>query len=281
MASSVSRYSTLIAAVAVLAVLAPLANAGTRETVLPTIYVEYTMNCTFTISDDYGRRVTSLAPGTYQIHITSPVVFSTVDLSGINDMTACKGFLDFRLTGPGVNLTTTLQDGDEDKDTFKETFQPSGSYTAVDLNQPAVARAVFTTTASGSPDAPQSPYKPSTSSSKGDVSQDPIGSAVKTNPLRGTLTAIVSSTGKVQLLFKGKPVSTLKEGRYTATVKDQSKKAGLLLQLLGKSGQVVSSLTASSTPFVGRRTAELTLKKGQWGFLPTSSGKKSYFIVVG
>jgi hypothetical protein len=281
MASSVSRYSTLIATLALFAVLVPATHAGVRETVLPTIYVEYTMNCTFSISDDNGRRVTSLAPGTYQVHITSPVVFSTVDLSGINDMTACKGFLDFRLTGPGVNLSTTLQDGDEDKDTFKETFQPSGTYTAVDLNQPAVARVVFTTTASGSPEAPPSPYKPSTSSSKGDVSQDPIGSAVKANPLRGSLSAVVTPTGKVQLLFKGKPVSTLREGRYTATVKDQSKKAGLFLQLLGKSGQVVSSLTASTTPFVGQRTAELTLKKGQWGFLPSSGGKKSYFIVVG
>ena len=137
------------------------------------------MNCTFTITDDDGTRVSSIAPGTYQIQVSSPVVFAAVDLSGINDFTACKSFVQFQLTGPGVNLVTTLQDGDEDKDVFTETFQPSSTYTARDLNQPSVARAVFTTTASGIAERAGSPSTSSGSSGKGTPSVDIVGSKAK------------------------------------------------------------------------------------------------------
>jgi hypothetical protein len=42
------------------------------------------------------------------------------------------------------------------------------------------------------------------------------------------------------------------------------------------------SLTASGVQFTGKRTATLTLKKGQWNFVAIGgSGKKSFFIVVG
>jgi hypothetical protein len=155
--------------------------------------VDYAMNCTFTITDDGGKRVSSIPPGTYQIQITTPVVFSAVDLSGINDFTACKSFVQFQLSGPGVNVTSTLQDGDEDKDILKETFQANSTYTARDLNQPLVARAVFTTTASGSPSAPANPAAPSTSPTKPSASVDIVGSALKANPFRGTLAATVSA----------------------------------------------------------------------------------------
>jgi hypothetical protein len=286
MAALARPFLTLFALVAVAAALVPAGGARVQQTVLPSLYVEYTMNCTFSIFDDDRRRVTTIAPGTYQVFITSPVVFSAVDLSGIFDMTACKGFADFRLTGPGVNLTTTLQDGDEDKDTFKETFQPGATYTAVDLNQPQVARVVFATAATGAPAAPATPFSPSSSPGKPHTSVDPVGSKApsviaKSYPFRGALTAQVDVAGKVKLLFKGKAVGTLKEGRYSAMVTDSSKRAGLIFQLLGKNGQVVSSLTASKLAFTGKRTASLLLKKGQWGFLPTSSGKRNFFIVVG
>ena len=39
---------------------------------LPTLYVNYNMNCTFGITDDSGKAVTSIAPGTYQVQITTP-----------------------------------------------------------------------------------------------------------------------------------------------------------------------------------------------------------------
>src|SRR5262249_31967117 len=98
----------------------PAGGARTAD-VLPTLYVAYTMHCTFAITDDSGRRVASIPPGTYQVLVTTPMVFADVDLSGIFDMTACKGFVQFQLTGPGVNLQTTLQDGDEDKEMLRGT----------------------------------------------------------------------------------------------------------------------------------------------------------------
>jgi hypothetical protein len=282
MALRARRLPILVAALAGAAVLVPAAGARSQQTVLPTLYVDYAMNCTFTISDDNGRRVTSIAPGTYQIHVTSVVVFATVDLSDFNDFTACKGSTQFQLTGPGVSVFTTLQDGDEDKDYFKETFLPGSTYTAVDLNHPAVARAVFTTTSAGNaPNAPASPSAPSSSAGKPSTSTDLVGSAIKTYAFRGTLTATVDAAGKLRLLFNGRPVGSLKEGRYTTKVTDESRKAGVFFQLLNKSGAVVSTLTASNAPFVGKRSSSLTLRKGQWRFTPTAGGRRSLFAVVG
>jgi hypothetical protein len=282
MALLVRRFSTLIAVLALAAVLLPAAGAGSRETVLPTLYVDYAMNCTFAITDDDGKRVSSIPAGTYQVHVASVVVFAVVDLSGIDDFTACKGFVQFQLTGPGVSLFTTLQDGDEDKDYFKETFHGGGTYAAVDLNRPAVARAVFTATAgSGSANAPASPYVPSASATKPTASTDIVGSARKTYPFRGTLSASVDAAGKLKLLHNGRSVDSLKEGKYTTRVADRSKNAGFYFKLLNKNGAVVSSVTATTIPFVGNRTTTLTLKKGQWGFTAAGNGKKTLFIVVG
>ena len=138
--------AALVVAPALLAV--PL---GRADTSLPTLYVNYSMNCTFVMTDESGKTLTSVAPGNYQILVTSPVPFAAVDLAGINDMTACKGSAQFALTGPGVSLTTTLDDGDSDNAFLYATFAPSSTYTAVDNTQPAVAHFSFTTTASGTP----------------------------------------------------------------------------------------------------------------------------------
>ncbi len=271
----VRRFSTLTAVLALAAVLVPAGGARSHETVLPTLYVEYTINCVFTITDDAGKRVSSIAPGTYQIHVTTPLVFSEVDLSGISDMTACKSFVQFELTGPGVNLATTLQDGDDDDDDLKTTFHASSTYTARDLNQPTVARVVFTTTATGSPTAPTSPYKPSTSPTKSTTSTDIVGSAVKSTPFRGALKATVSAAGKLTLTFKGKAVDKLTAGRYSVKVVDRSKKAGFVLQQLHK-----SAITLTKTKFVGNSAGNVTMKPGQWLYF-RGGGKAHYFLVFG
>jgi hypothetical protein len=141
---------------------------------------------------------------------------------------------------------------------------------------------MFTTTSAGnSPNAPGSPSTPSSSAGKPTTSTDIVGSAVKTYAFRGTLTATVDAAGKPRLAFNGSSVASLKEGRYTAKVADESRKAGFIFQLLNKNGSVVSTLTASNAPFVGKRTASLTLRKGQWGFASTNGGRRSLFTVVG
>ncbi len=256
----------LAAAAAAAAVLVP---AGGADTVLPTLYFRYTNNCTFSISDDSGRAVTQIVPGSYQVFVMTPVVFAGVDLTGVFDMTACKGYVQFQLTGPGVNIQTTLQDGDEDKDLERATFQPGSTYVALDNNQPGVTRTTFTTAASGSATGPTGS---STSSVSGGSSQQSlVGSAA--NPFRGALDAIVYASGKLSLTRNGKPVTTLKTGRWTFSVDDESRKAGFSLQVLrGK------AMTITSPTYTGSHDATVELKPGRWAFF-TPAGKRTTFFV--
>jgi hypothetical protein len=265
--------SILAALLAAAAVVVPAGNA--RVGALPTLFVNYTMNCTFTIVDDSGKRVTSIAPGTYQVYVQTPQVFADVDLSGIFDMTACKSFVQFQLTGPGVNLSTTLQQGDEDKDLLSANFQPNGTYTASDLNQPTVARATFSTTATGTPTPSTGAGNTSTgssSSSKGSTQSSLVGSAVV--PFRGNLAATVNASGKLTLTLKGKPVGTLKSGLYTFTVHDNSAKSGFTVQKLKSPATALTGVA-----YKGTHVKSIQLKAGQWTFF-TPSGAKNYFIVA-
>jgi hypothetical protein len=270
--------TVVLAVLAATAVLAPSASArSTRSAVLPTLYVSYAMNCTFTITDDNNARVSSIAPGLYQVDVVTPIVFADYDLTGVTDMTACQSFAQFQLTGPGVNVASTLQDGDEDKDIVTATFQPSGTYTAVDLNQPSVARVVFTTTATGTPNAPTSPVTTS-SSAKGNTSTSVIGSKADSTPgrLRGSLAGSVSAAGKLTLESNGKAVSKLKSGRYTFVITDSSKKTGFVVQ---QNHRVAKTVTAPA--YTGKKSVTLDLSAGQWFFYASFIGTKNFFIVVG
>jgi hypothetical protein len=265
----VPRFSTLTALLAAAAVLVP-AGGARLTAVQPTLYVDYTMNCTFSISDDSGKRVTSIPPGTYQVLVQTPMVFADVDLSGIFDMTACKSFVQFQLTGPGVNLSTTLQDGDEDKEMLRATFQPSATYTAQDNNQASATRTTFGTQASGTAVAPTGPA--SSVSGKGSSQGDLVGSAA--NPFRGSLDAIVFKSGKLSLSRNGKTIRSLKSGRYTFSVDDESKTTGFTVKPLR--GKAVNVTTAA---FVGSHSLTLTLGQGRWYFY-WAGGKKTTFFVA-
>jgi hypothetical protein len=233
---------------------------------LPTLYVNYMMNCTFTMTDDSGKPVTSPAPGTYQIAVASPVPFDGVDLSGINDMTACKGNVQFQLTGPGVNVGTTLDDGDGTYEILSATLKPSTTYVAMDMNQPGVARLSFTTLASGSPSTVQTA-----------TTAVPAAADTSANgpPLLGTLAATVGSSGKIGLTLKGKQVSTLKGGRYAVNVVDTSFKSGFVLQRAGK-----PATTLTGSRFVGKKSVTLNLAAGRWSFAAAAGGHKSWFVVT-
>jgi len=255
--------------VAALAAAVFLVPAGGADTVLPTLYFRYTTNCTFSISDDGGRAVTQIAPGSYQVFVTTPVVFAGVDLSGVFDMTACKGYVQFQLTGPGVNIQTTLQDGDEDKDLERATFQPGGTYVALDMNQPGVTRTTFTTATSGSATGPTGTS--SSSVSGGSAQQSLVGSAA--NPFRGALDATVYASGKLALVRNGKPVTTLKTGRWTFSVDDESRKAGFALAVLnGK------ALTVTSTTFTGSHDVTVELKPGRWSYFTPGGNRTTFFV---
>ena len=279
MSRNVRRFSALTAAIALAVVLVNAGNSATKASGLPTLYVAYTMNCTFSITNDAGTAITQIPPGTYQVQIMTPAVFADIDLTDSQGtMTACQSFVQFQITGPGVNLTTTLQDGDEDYGLIDETFLPGSTYTAVDNNQPSVARLVFTTASSGSPVIPTNPSSGG-GTGKGSSQTELVGSTSSTKTTtpvvnRGTLLATVSAAGKVTLTFKGKAVSTLKSGRYTISVADHSKKGGFVVQETGNTPH-----TVSTGAFTGARHEGVSLVKGQWFFYSSFLGSKSYFLV--
>src|SRR3954453_13247090 len=99
MAARVRRALTLTAALLAAAVLVPVSSAGRRDNgapALPTLYVVYTLNCTFSIVDDRGKPGTSIAPGSHQIEASTPITFKpavpggpTVDRSAPADVRGC------------------------------------------------------------------------------------------------------------------------------------------------------------------------------------------------
>ena len=256
----------LAASLALGGLLAVAGPAGAAT--LPTLYVNYSQNCTFTITDDAGNAVGAIAPGTYQVEVQTPGDFGGVDLNGITDMTACRGFVQFQLTGPGVSIQTTLDDGDSDFTLATGVFRPNATYTAVDENQASVARVVFTTNGStaGPPPVTTAPTQTTTSPS-----------AKASTAFRGTLLASVNANGTLTLTSSsGQPVVSLRSGRYAVSVSDQSKTHGFTLSELGKPA---TPLTAAG--FVGTRRLTVELTPGQWFFFPSVFHQRSYFSVVG
>jgi hypothetical protein len=252
-------------------VLASLVAAGPRHAraaVLPTLYVNYvSTNCTFTMTTDSGSRVTTIAPGTYQVVIDQ------------SDFSSCTGLPDFQLTGPGVSLETPVDAGTGAAANFKVTFAPSSTYLAQDLTQPVLSRVTFTTQASGAPPAVSLPAGTATGPSTKSSSTDIVGSAARSKsaalPFRGTLAGTVSSNGTPTLSYKGKTVTELVAGKYTVSVVDHSKTGGFIIQEIKKTATTVTGI-----PFVGKKTVTINLTAGQSFFYPTFVGKKSYFIVV-
>lgn len=284
MAARVRRIFALAGLVIALgAVFAPSAFTGARDTdppkALPTIYVQYTMNCTFSIVDDFGRRVSSIAPGTYQVEVSTPIMFKLVRPGGVgvddiapNDFTGCKGWVQFHLTGPGVDLFTTLDSG---CDAFlllpAQTFRAGATYTFLDLNQPAATRTTVPVEATGSAPTPVSPY--TKTSGKGDSSVDLVGS--RRMPILATLDASLGAKGALSLKSKGKQVLNLRAGKYRFVVKDGSATGGFVLEPV-EAGKPKS---LSGAKFVGKTSKGVILSPGRWMYR-SASGTTHYFLVT-
>jgi len=277
------RFSMLIA-IAAAALLVPVAGARPSvQPVYPTLYVQYTMNCTFSIVNDAGAPVTAIPPGTYQVQVITPIQFKLVETQGLaaNDFTGCKGWVQFQLTGPGVNLSTTLSVGCDSNDTVGPAyFAPNSTFTAVDNNQPAVARETFTTLASGSPTTPDiASGTPQANTSSGGTSAlgTPLAGSTKSANLAGSLSGSVNAAGKLALTYKGKSFATIKSGRYALTVVNHSMKAGFILE-----GPSKTTIFVSGTASVAKRSSlTINLTAGQWAFVPKLGGAKTYFVVTG
>jgi hypothetical protein len=267
MRSRARRLALLTAAsIAIAASLVSAGGAYLRTTAAPTLYFMYSMNCTISIVDDSGKPVTSIAPGAYQVDIRTPIPFATLPdppSASSPDMTACKGIPQFQLTGPGINLFTTMSAGCVEDMLLTETFQPNATYVAEDLNQPTIAHASFTTLASGTPKRPVVTY--GGGKGQGQVSTDIVGSLA----LKGTLAANVTAKGTATLTKSGKPVATLTAGRYKFAVDDRDPKN--TFKLLGPKSTSATILT--------KRSTTITLTAGKWTYY-TSLRSVHYFRVT-
>ena len=171
---------------------ASLALAGGVQAAQPSLYATYSPNCTFTWTGDNSAPVTSVPPGTYDVVITTPFAFG-------NGNASCL-YVQFHLTGPGLDLGTDLGQGDAEIEQHTVTLQPNATYTVQDDGRPAQTRKTFTTGASGTASSGGSTGSGGSSSSgkvTGTPSVDIAGSGVL--PFRGALDAIVWKSGRLTL----------------------------------------------------------------------------------
>ena len=278
MSSWARRISSLAAAGLVVGL------AGTAKAAIPTLYVNYNAsNCTFTVTNDAHTTVTTLAPGNYQVDISTFDPWALVGNNGASTtLQDCGGYVQFSLTGPGVSLMTTLGEGDVSTELDSVTLQAGGTYTMEDASNIAGSKTtlvVSTTGSAGSVSAPSSSSSSSSSSVGGSSSSgsksSAIGTTIPSAALRGTLVGAVAASGKITLTIKGKPVQDLTAGRYAFTIVDQSRLSGFTLQAIHS-----EPITVTGGTFVGKHTTSITLNRGQWLYYGSFVGKKTYFIVT-
>jgi hypothetical protein len=239
----------IVTGVVALAVMLALARGAGADP--PALYVVFHSDHTFSVSLAGGQAVgaTSGSPSTIPAGTYTLFVDDTSDTDAL-----------FDLAGPGVKLVTDMTHGEDSMAAFVETFQPSSTYTYRDDMRPSLVW-TFTTssdivgsTAGGSTTTSSSA---TSSNGKSTSSSDIVGSARAT--LQGPIDAVLSAAGKLTLSVKGRPFSSLKEGRYAIVVEDRSKSHGFALRTSGR-----RPVTITTAPFVGRKALVVTLRPGRW-----------------
>ena len=231
---------------------------------LAAIYVDYTADCTFTLTVDPGTSVTAssgsgptVLPGTYDVLTWMP---------NPNQGYVPCGIPSFLLTGPGVRATTVFR-GQELHDEQIVVLQPGSTYVAVDQYAPAGTRHVFSTADSGAAVAAASP----TSGGSGTSTQpDLIGSE---SGVTEKLRCVLTNAGAVSLGTHGDLTTVGQGGRYLLTIVDRSPTKGLVLRK-GK-----RTLQLSAARFVGVRTRVVSLSQGTWR-LDSGGGPNATIRVV-
>jgi hypothetical protein len=235
------------------------------------IVVTYVSPTSFRVKLGDGTNVTSgttIPAGSYQIYVYD----DSEDSSPA-----------FSFTGPGVSISSNLNStgmGIDSPSVFGVvTLQTSSSYRMQDsavgasslinfsTSSTAGATVVVGTTSSGPPPSATSPATTTTI----DRGPNPVMVAI-----RGTLAGSVSAAGKPVLMLGGKPVKTLKAGRYRVSVGDHSRKAGLIIGTTGK-----HTITLSKTAAVGTSAkTTVTLSTGKWFLEASARGPKTWFRVT-
>jgi hypothetical protein len=255
----VSRCRLLIVGWLATLVLAAGSHAAVSQTIYAWFDVDGNLNFRYVDNSNVGS---TIPPGTYSIVLNN----NTADDYAIDHK--------FHLFGPGVDYSPP---SGAVQTTFSVTFQSGSTYTLQDDLHPADHRQTILATNTPGAQTSTSSSPPSTSpstssSTKKPTSSDIVGSEIV--PFRGALDAIVYSSGKLSLTRAGKNVATLKTGRYTFSVDDESKARGFIVQAFRK-----KALTITSATFTGTHDVTLRLKPGRW-FFYTPGGKKYQFFVV-
>jgi hypothetical protein len=235
-----------------------LVAGGSQAAVSQTLYayfdVDGGLQFRYADSSNVG---TTIPPGTYTINLNN---------NGADDL---GNDHIFHLAGPGVDYKAANVDTQA---VFSVTFQSGATYRVFDDLNPKISETIVATTAAAPPAQSVLPPSPITGSTKPTTSGN-VGSEAPL-PFRGALDAIVYGGGKVSLMRNAKKVTSLKNGRYTFAVDDESKTAGFTVRSLrGK------PITITSNAFVGSHDATLTLRPGRWFFF-TTGGRQSSFAVV-
>jgi len=261
------RLTRLVAAIGVVAGLLTFSPAALgRSAANPTIRVQFSLNGTITVTGPTGAPLGTTSGPPPVI----PAGYYTVLLLGPG---GCAVIPYFELRGPGENIANNLTEGELDNDSINAYLQPNSTYTWRIREVPGN---VFTFATSsdvqGAPPAVAGPKGNESANHTTVKSTDFVGSDIL--PFRGTLTAAVSSAGRLSLAYKGKSIGRLNAGRYTVAVTDKSTTSGFMLQKLRHAPTNVTTRT-----FVGKRAAKVELTPGKWIFTP-SGGKHAYTIAV-
>jgi hypothetical protein len=253
----VSRFARIDLVVAALVAVAASIAVGSQAATpgIPSLYVDYNQNCTFSMSVDPGTQLppsaapgVTLPPGTYQLLISM--------LNPSSGYAPCSTPT-FTLTGPGVSAQIAFA-GVELHEERLLTLQPSATYVAQDENAPASTRRVIATSATGSTSSLLGSGTPGSATGSAQ-SSDYVGSAIVR--YRGKLAATVTPAGKATLKLHGRGVGSLKAGKYDVVVDDQDARDGFSLKH-GKHEPVA----VTSPGFTGKRTKRFTLGAGKWTF---------------
>ena len=249
---TVRRLVAMAALVLGLLVVAP--SAMGRSTANPVLRVNYQLDGTMTVTLADGTPVGTRTGAPTVI----PAGYYTVLMFGPG---GCANIPYFTLKGPGENIVDNMDGGELSMNQYNAYFVPNSTYTwHSDVDTTAVFAFATNGTVLGAPPPVPGPKGISSDNHGTAQSENPLGSQVL--PFRGTITASVSTSGKVTLSFNGKGISGLKAGSYKIAVTDQSTSNGLLLQ------KIKRTVSVTGLKFVGRHTGKVNLTTGRWVVMP-------------
>lgn len=203
-----------------------------------------------------------IAPGTYTIVVADP---GAVDPSP-----------NFELTGPGVDLTTTLGGATATSDSFSVTLAPSATYTFQDANpsvlmlgEEGAAQPTVTFRTSAPVVVTQATAQTVTTTPLATVTSTPPRPVVSPNATLGRIIAALGAGGKLTLTMAGKPVRTLTAGHYLLSLTGAAAREGLMFEPLGR----------NPLRLQGSSGYRIDFASGQWVALTKAADRRLYFVV--